>query len=136
MVDIADGPRTPRVDLWVGFDDAAHATALGKCVLAQLDEDTRRDYLARHPLVDLTPNTITEPQRLLQQLSRELSLDQEEYAIGTSCIAVPVTDITGSVIGALAISCRANRLKKVQVNVPVIRATAERINRTLSLHSM
>lgn len=136
MVDIADGPRTPRVDLWVGFDDAAHATALGKCVLAQLDEDTRRDYLARHPLVDLTPNTITEPQRLLQQLSRELSLDQEEYAIGTSCIAVPVTGVTGSVIGALAISCRANRLKKVQVNVSVIRATAERINRTLSLHPM
>src|SRR5581483_6849276 len=38
IIDIADGPRTPRVDLWVGFDDAAHATAIGKCVLAQLGE--------------------------------------------------------------------------------------------------
>ncbi len=66
--EIVDGPTTPRVDLWVGFHDAGHATALGKSVLASLDADARRDYLARHGLPDLTPRTITDPGRLLREL--------------------------------------------------------------------
>ncbi|MQY04272.1 IclR family transcriptional regulator [Actinomadura macrotermitis] len=135
IIDIADGPRAPRVDLWVGFDDAAHATAIGKCMLAQLDEDRRRDYLSRHPLVDLTPHTITEPRRLLSTLDTQsgLSLDHEEYAIGTGCAAVPVTDATGTVVGALAISCRSTKLPKIEASVHRMKATAARIQRTLSL---
>ncbi|MFI0452388.1 IclR family transcriptional regulator [Actinomadura sp. 6N118] len=135
IVDIADGPRTPRVDLWVGFDAAAHATAIGKCVLGQLDDERRRDYLARHPLVDLTPHTITDHQQLLRTLAKPsgLSLDREEYAIGTSCAAVPVTDATGSVVGALAISCRTSKLPKIEASAHRIQATAARIQRTLSL---
>ncbi|MFD0691853.1 IclR family transcriptional regulator [Actinomadura fibrosa] len=134
VIDIADGPRTPRVDLGVGFEDAAHATALGKCVLSQLDDDHRRDHLARHPLVDLTPHTITEPRRLLRALSTPggLSLDHEEYALGTGCAAVPVTDATGAV-GALAISCRPGRLPRIQASAHRLRDTAERIQRTLAL---
>jgi IclR family acetate operon transcriptional repressor len=30
LVDVVDSPAAPRVDLWVGFEDAAHATALGR----------------------------------------------------------------------------------------------------------
>jgi IclR family acetate operon transcriptional repressor len=133
IIDIADGPRTPRVDLWVGFDDAAHATAIGKCVLAQLDEDTRHDYVARHPLVDLTPNTITEPGELFRKLNRNFSVDHEEYAIGTGCAAVPVTDATGTVVGALAISCRVGKLPSIEASAHRMQATAARITRTLSL---
>jgi IclR family transcriptional regulator, acetate operon repressor len=135
IIDIADGPRTPRVDLWVGFDDAAHATALGKCVLRQLTEERRHDYLSRHPLVDLTPHTITEPQRLLRMLNSPsgLSLDHEEYALGTACAAVPVTDATGTVVGALAVSCRSSKLPKVEASVHRMKATAARLERTLSL---
>lgn len=55
VAEIVDGPRAPRVDLWVGFEDAGHATALGKSVLREMDEETRNDYLARHTLADLTP---------------------------------------------------------------------------------
>jgi len=134
IIDIADGPRTPRVDLWVGFDDAAHATAIGKCVLRQLDDDTRRDYLARHPLVDLTPNTITEPRELLRRLQAPgLALDREEYAIGTGCVAVPVSDATGSVVGTLAVSCRSSKLPTIEASVDQLERAAARITRTLSL---
>ncbi|WP_285696877.1 IclR family transcriptional regulator [Actinomadura sp. NBRC 104412] len=135
VVDIADGPRAPRVDLWVGFDEAAHATAIGKCVLRQLSEDRRRDYVARHPLVDLTPNTITDERRLLELLAEPatVSLDHEEYALGTGCAAVPVADAAGTVVGALAVSCRAGRLPKIQASAHRIQATADRIQRALSL---
>jgi IclR family acetate operon transcriptional repressor len=134
IIDIADGPRTPRVDLWVGFDDAAHATAIGKCVLRQLDDETRRDYLARHPLVDLTPHTITEPRELLRRLDTPgMALDREEYAIGTVCAAVPVTDATGSVVGTLAVSCRSTKLPVMQSSADRLEKSAARITRTLSL---
>ncbi|MEW2352486.1 IclR family transcriptional regulator [Spirillospora sp. NPDC029432] len=135
IVDVADGPRAPRVDLWVGFSDAAHATAVGKCVLGQLSEERRRDYLARHPLVDLTPHTITDPARLLGLLREpgDVSIDREEYAIGTGCAAVPVGDATGTVVGALAVSVPPRRLPKVEASVHRMRATAARIQRTLSL---
>jgi IclR family acetate operon transcriptional repressor len=135
IIDIADGPRTPRVDLWVGFDEAAHATAIGKCVLGQLDAEARRDYLDRHPLVDLTPNTITEMSELLRRLEppSELSLDREEYAIGTGCVAVPVITAKGGVLGALAVSCRTTRLPKIEASADRLRRSAARITRTLSL---
>lgn len=135
LIDIADGPRAPRVDLWIGFEDAAHATAMGKCVLSQLDDDRRRDYLSRHPLHDLTPYTITEPARLLRSLEPDAGLlfDREEYALGTGCAAVPVTDATGTVRGALAISCRPGRLPRIERSADRMRATAERIQRSLTL---
>jgi IclR family acetate operon transcriptional repressor len=135
IIDIADGPRTPRVDLWVGFDEAAHATAIGKCVLGQLDDETRRDYLGRHPLVDLTPNTITEMRELLRNLDVEpgLSLDREEYALGTGCVAVPVTTPGGDVVGALAVSSRVSRLPMIEASADRLKHSAARITRTLSL---
>ncbi|PKV95172.1 IclR family transcriptional regulator [Amycolatopsis echigonensis] len=55
LVDIADGPAAPSVDLWVGVHESAHATAFGKCILSGLDSEGRRDYLSRHQLADLTP---------------------------------------------------------------------------------
>ncbi|MFO7400183.1 MAG: helix-turn-helix domain-containing protein [Actinomycetales bacterium] len=55
LVDIVDSPEAPRVDLWVGVHEAAHATAFGKCILSGLDAEARRDYLSRHRLTDLTP---------------------------------------------------------------------------------
>ncbi|NVI90346.1 IclR family transcriptional regulator [Actinomadura sp. BRA 177] len=135
LIDIADGPRTPRVDLRVGFEDAAHATAIGKCVLSQFDEAHRRDYLSRHPLVDLTPHTITEPGRLLRSLAPPAALhfDREEYALGTGCAAVPVTNAAGSVVGALAISCRPAKLPRIEKSAHRLRAIADRIQRALTL---
>jgi len=135
VIDIADAPRAPRVDLWVGFDESAHATAFGKCVLRQLSEERRRDYLARHPPVDLTPNTITDPRRLLEILAKPaaVSLDREEYSLGTGCAAAPVTDATGSVVGALAVSCRAGRLPKIEASAHRILATADRVSRALTI---
>lgn len=68
VMEIVDSARTPRVDLWVGFEDAGHATALGKSVLRELDEEARAEYLSRHSLTGLTPRTITRPEELMQQL--------------------------------------------------------------------
>ncbi|MGP8297995.1 IclR family transcriptional regulator [Streptomyces inhibens] len=135
VAEIVDGPRAPRVDLWVGFEDAGHATALGKCVLRELDDDSRDDYLSRHPLADLTPRTITHRSELLRRLASSPAapavMDLEEYALGTVCVAVPVH--SGHTLGSLGVSLRADRLSQVdQVRARLV-ATASRVTRSLSL---
>lgn len=109
LVDIVDARRSPRVELWVGLQDSAHATALGKRILADLPTEERLDYLSRHPLGELTPNTISDRQVLLSQLERGSgwSVDREEYAIGHTCIAVPVS--APGLTAALAVSVPVGR---------------------------
>jgi IclR family transcriptional regulator, acetate operon repressor len=136
--EIVDGPTTPRVDVWVGFHDAGHATALGKCVLASLDLELRSDYLSRHRLNDLTPNTITDPTRLLRELAAGeadgLIMDLEEYSLGVACSATPIGD--GSAIGAVGLSMPANRVRALEIGGDTLRRTAARVSRALALSAV
>lgn len=127
LIDVADSPDAPRTDMWVGFDDAAHATALGKAVLASLPEDELKDYLADHPMVDLTPATVTSRTVLLQQLhhSPELTSDDEEYAVGVACLAVPVPSST--LVAAVAISVPAARRATLEGSTRALRRAARMI---------
>ncbi|GHC64955.1 IclR family transcriptional regulator [Streptomyces cinnamoneus] len=113
----ADGPRTPRVHEWVDFRSAAHAMAIGKCLLTQLDHDDRRDHLSRHRTARLTSKTITNEKVLFSKLDAQPVsvpvLDLQEYAVGTVCAAVPVT--AGRTVGSLALSLpvrHAHRLRQ------------------------
>ncbi|MFI1028764.1 IclR family transcriptional regulator [Streptomyces sp. NPDC020951] len=135
VAEIVDGPRAPRVDLWVGFEDAGHATALGKCVLRELDDEARQDYLSRHRLSDLTPKTITSASVLLRQLDSSpvapAVTDLEEYALGTVCVAVPV--YSGDTLGSLGVSLPADRLPRLEQIRARLIPTASRVTRGLSL---
>ncbi|MGP4011348.1 IclR family transcriptional regulator [Streptomyces sp. 4N124] len=113
----ADGPTTPAVNEWVDFRYSAHATAIGKSLLGQLDHNGRRDHLSRHKMARLTSRTITSDKLLLSRLEAQPPtvphLDLQEYAIGTVCAAVPIT--AGSSVGCLALSLpveHAHRLKQ------------------------
>lgn len=113
----ADSPAAPRVNEWVDFRVSAHATAVGKSLLTQLDHAGRRDHLARHRMARLTSRTITSDKLLLSRLESQPAtvpvLDLQEYAVGTVCAAVPIT--AGSAVGCLALSLpveHAHRLRR------------------------
>ncbi|WP_329554718.1 IclR family transcriptional regulator [Streptomyces sp. NBC_00696] len=113
----AAGPTTPAVNEWVDFRVSAHATALGKSLLGQLDHNGRRDHLSRHKMARLTSRTITSDRLLLSRLETQPAtvphLDLQEYAVGTVCAAVPIT--AGSSVGCLALSLpveHAHRLRQ------------------------
>lgn len=127
LTDVVDSPAAPRVDLWVGFHDAAHATALGKAVLSTLPEQSRREYVETHELADLTRHTVTDTRLLLQELDEtsELALDREEYAVGTACVAVPVPSTDFS--AAVAVSVPATQLRRVLEQRDVLRRAARLI---------
>lgn len=104
VVDIVDAATHPRVALWVGIQDSAHATALGKQILANLDDDRLKDYLSRHQLPELTQHTISDRRSLLRALSvaTDAAIDRQEYALGSVCLAVPV--LTDDSVASLAVS--------------------------------
>lgn len=113
----SESPSTPMVNEWVDFRSAVHATAIGKCLLGQLDHDGRKDHLSRHRTARLTSRTITDERLLLNALDQQPPtvpvLDLQEYAVGTVCAAVPVT--AGASVGCLALSLPvedAHRLRK------------------------
>jgi len=63
VIAAADGPRTPYQDeLVVGFDDATHATALGKVLLSTLAADQRWRYLKESGMRAYTSQTLTSPE--------------------------------------------------------------------------
>jgi len=120
----ADGPATPAVNEWVDFRSSAHASAIGKSLLGQLDLNARRDHLSRHKMARLTSRTITNERVLLSHLDAQPPtvpvLDLQEYAVGTVCAAVPIT--AGSSVGCLALSLPVEHAHR-------LRQAAERLNR-------
>ncbi|GAB2742499.1 IclR family transcriptional regulator [Streptomyces bullii] len=121
----ADSPATPKVNEWVDFRYSAHATAVGKSLLTQLDHNGRRDHLSRHKMARLTSRTITSDRLLLSRLEAQPPtvpvLDLQEYAVGTVCAAVPIT--AGSTVGCLALSLPVEHAHR-------LRQAAETLNRS------
>lgn len=107
----ADGPATPKVKEWVDFRSAAHASAVGKSLLQQLDFDRRMDHLSRHRAVRLTSRTITDPARLFRNIDdhgpQALQFDLLEYSTREVCVAVSLG--IGGHAGCVALSLPASQ---------------------------
>ncbi len=78
----------------VGRQLPAHATSLGKALLAELSAEERREALGSGPLAALTPQTVPDPAALDAQLDqaheRGYAHEREENLAGVSCVAVSV----------------------------------------------
>ncbi|GGW52764.1 transcriptional regulator [Streptomyces lucensis JCM 4490] len=112
---VADSPETPAVEEWADFRETGHAHAIGQCLLSQLDEDARRDHLARYPVQAITPYTVRDSDALLRRLARmrrmEAVVERQEYAPGTVCAAVPIT--VGATAATMAISLPARQADRL-----------------------
>ncbi|MGZ4572917.1 MAG: IclR family transcriptional regulator [Blastococcus sp.] len=137
VAEIVDSARAPRIDLWVGIHDAGHATALGKSILGQLPAVARDDYLARHPLHDLTSRTTVDPRRLRLPAGNEVAVDDGEYAVGVCCLAAAVAGGSrdGGPVGAVAVVSAPADVRRPQVRRTLL-AGAERVSHALTLGSV
>jgi DNA-binding IclR family transcriptional regulator len=92
-----------------GLQEDLHARASGKLLLAELSERDLERYIAVHPLVPRTPQTITSIDRLRQELAltreRGWAMEYEECDVGVACIAASVT--ADEIAGAAAYSIGA-----------------------------
>jgi IclR family KDG regulon transcriptional repressor len=99
---------TIRMYSRVGKTIPLYCTAIGKVLLADMDEQAVREYLSEVQLKPFTPNTIKDPQELDAELQavREQgwASDNEEHEAGTLCIGAPIRDYTGRVVAAMSVS--------------------------------
>lgn len=92
----------------VGMRVPAHATALGKILLAYKDPGVLEKKLKDKELKRYTPNTITDPPKLLKHLEQcrkqGYAIDNEEISQGLKCIAAPVKNHDGEIEAAISLS--------------------------------
>jgi IclR family KDG regulon transcriptional repressor len=98
----------------IGGRSPAHASAMGKALLAGLDEVELERTLAGSRLQRFTPTTITDRRRLIRELaairSQGYALDNEETFPGIRCVAAPLRDRVGRVVAALSVTAPAQRM--------------------------
>lgn len=111
--------RALRIPSAMGRGYPAHATSLGKVLLADLPAVEVRRILAERGMRSYTRNTVTDPERLLGELARVresgYAIDDEEYDEGLRCIGAPILDHTGQVVAAIGIGGPVTRVTPARV---------------------
>ena len=122
-LDRVETPEPLRFTLHPGSRVPAHCSASGKMILSQLAPAQRRRLLEAAPLRRYTPNTVTDVDRIeeeLRQVRRDgYAIDAEEFLPGLVCAAVLVPSTSG--ISNLGIAVQA----------PVMRLTPDKALRLL-----
>ena len=110
----------------------AYCSAMGKSILAFLDESQVKSYLERTSLVAFTATTVTEKEQLLEELAetrrRGYAVDREEAVQGVGCIGAPVFQRDGQAAGSISISGSASRIlgdKMAEYTEELLRTAAE-----------
>jgi len=109
-----ESAHSMRISTAIGEARPLYCTAVGKSLLAFMDEGQLEHYLATVPLVRHTPHTITEPDVLKQQLAQARKAgyahESEELEPGLSCVAAPVRNHMGRPFAAISISGPVSRM--------------------------
>jgi IclR family acetate operon transcriptional repressor len=114
-------PKVVRYDTEISALRPAHATSIGKVLLAfQPDAATHR-ALRRHPLERLTSRTITNPTAFAEQLRRIRrdghAMNVDERVAGAAGVAAPIFVDDGNVIAALNVSAPTSRFEHMQAQM-------------------
>src|SRR5262245_56927127 len=118
----------------VGVIRPAHATALGKIVLAALRPEQLDRYLERAELKPHTPKSISEVGALRREIEEvrraNIAYDDGEFDSELRCVAVPVRDFTGQVVGAIGISGPIWRLslQVLQGRAKLVQSAADKLS--------
>ncbi|MEU0426157.1 IclR family transcriptional regulator [Streptomyces canus] len=107
-------------------------TGVGKALLAFSGTELTEEVLSR-PLPSLTPYSITDPARLRMALEKTrvsgLAYEEQEAALGVSCIAAPVF-AGDAAIAALSVAVPRTRFSPAQL-APAVRTAALGLSRVL-----
>ena len=118
-IDCVESTKRLRSYPIAGKKAPMHCTALGKAILAYLDDEVVRRIISEKELQSLTPNTLTSAEALFEDLSvtrrRGYAVDNMESEDHLRCVACPIFDGDGNPFAAMSISG------------PIVRITMETI---------
>ena len=126
-----------RISLPVGTRVPLHCTASGKLYLSQITGRERNRLIKNLSLDRLTPNTITDPDALVDELkktrSNRFGLDNEEFYEGMVAVSVPICDPMGRICATLAVHGPASRLpvETALSHIAAMREAAAQLEETL-----
>ena len=137
--DVVDGPDNMLCVMQrIGKRAPLHSTGIGKLLLLNYSREELHLLAEEKGLTRLTPNTLTTEEALAEQLelirARGYALDDEECELGARCIAAPVRDHRGLVVGGVSISGPVTRLnhKRIDELIPVVEDTAAQLSRLMA----
>ena len=98
----------------IGHRIPAHATAIGKVLLAALEPEEVYLRFQEVKLEQFTPNTIQSFERLLAEIEdvaqKGFAIDNQEIIPGGICVAAPILDKSHKTIAALSVTMPAIRV--------------------------
>lgn len=116
IIDQVEGTQPLRIVVDLGLRFKLYNNAPGKLFLAHMSEKERTRALSKIKLVAHTSRTITSKTELLNEckriVSQGFSVDHAEGNEGIHCIAAPVHNYQGDVLGAIWLSGPSKRLPK------------------------
>ncbi len=134
VVGVSDTTASPACEEWADFRETGHAHAIGQCLLAQLDEEARKDHLDRYPVEAITAHTVRDLHALESRISAlgrmQTVTERQEYALGTVCAAIPIT--AGDVAATMAISLPLHQEDRLPYVVNRLRSEVGALLSTLS----
>ena len=138
FVDCVESMRSVRVGNRTGVVRPAHASAVGKALLAELSPS---ELERRYPEPELpagTASALTDRAALQRELDevrvRGYALNLEESVEGVSAVAVALRDTAGSPVAALGIaapSSRAGDVAALRAFAPIVLSAAQRVQERL-----
>ena len=106
--------RIMTVTLGVGARLPAHATSMGRVLLAGLPDDELERFLEETPLHQYTDNTITDTnelrERVLEARARGWAFVEQELELGLRSMAAPVTRSPHGTVAAVNVSAATQRV--------------------------
>lgn len=137
-IEILRGKGTPPLPSRVGGRLPAHATAVGKALLA-FSAPEALDQVIAGGLPRVGPDTITDEAALRKALAEVaadgVAYERNESAPDSFCAASPVLDAGGAVVAALSVSGKVGHLDVHRV-APAVRTAALALGRQLPRNSV
>ena len=114
-----ESPHSMRICSRVGERLPLYCTAVGKAILAHMDERERAEIISAISFHPYTPHTIGDRGALLQELAKikavGFAVDHEELEKGLTCVAAPVFDGNGKPGAALSVAGPTVRMTNLTI---------------------
>jgi IclR family pca regulon transcriptional regulator len=131
--------RIMSVKINIGTRMPAHATSMGRVMLAGLATPNLKAMISNLEIPKYTRNTITSKSLLLQEINKVKtqgwSINDQELEYGLRSIAVPIFNKTEEIIASINISTTAqsNSLESMEATfLPELKLTAKKISDDLA----
>lgn len=137
-VDKVESRQTVRMDSRIGRSAPAYCTGLGKAALSVLPQEALESLISQITFETFTAYTHSNRASLLSDLEAirqcGYAFDREEHEKEIRCVAAPVHNVQGTLIGGLSVTGPAYRVSMAQLEAwsGAVSAAAQALSEDLS----